>query len=294
MATANGGSGNYSCRWAIDGSQITGQNAAVLNYTFSSTGQHSLTVNVTDSLGITVTPAATIHATLYPAFMPPALSCNLATLTQTQTSILTAQVTTGTPTHLYKWYLKSPNDASYVTATNASLPTYNFNTSSATSPGTWSFKVQVTDATGEIANSTALSIMLNPLPTVTIAPATTTLYVGQNQQFNTQPAGGSGTYTSYQWYVNCAPQGGETASTFMFAAKAPASYTITVTVTDNSGVTGPQSNPVTATFQTAPTPTPTPNQPSPTPSTPTQTPTTLPTQTPTATPTAAPSPTPKV
>ena len=75
------------------------------------------------------------------------------------------------------------------------------------------------------------------------------------------PSGGSGSYTSYQWYVNGSAQSGQTASTFSYSPASAGSYSITVTVTDSSGATSAQSTAASVTVNSAlvaPTVTPTP------------------------------------
>ncbi len=118
---------------------------------------------------------------------------------------------------------------------------------------------------------------------MSISPTSVTLDAGQSQLFNATPSGGSGNYTSYQWYVNGTLQNEQTASTFNYSPASAGTYLITATVTDNSSTTSAQSNTATITMNaasTSPTPTPTPTV-SPTP---TPTPTVSPTPTPTLSP----------
>jgi hypothetical protein len=75
-----------------------------------------------------------------------------------------------------------------------------------------------------------------------ISPSSANLAVGQSLLFTATPSGGSGTYSSYQWYVNGSPQSGQTGSTFSFTPVSAGSYSITATVTDDSSKTSPQSD----------------------------------------------------
>ena len=98
-------------------------------------------------------------------------------------------------------------------------------------------------------------------PSVSVSPSAWTMDAGQSQTFTASASGGSGSYTSYQWYVNGVSQFGETASTFSFAPAASGSYSITATVTDSTGATSTQSFAATVTVNSAlvaPTVTPTP------------------------------------
>ena len=77
--------------------------------------------------------------------------------------------------------------------------------------------------------------------------------IGQSQTFTATASGGSGTYTSYQWFVDGTVQSGATASTFNYSPASAGSYSITATVTDSLGATSPQSTAATVTVNAAPT-----------------------------------------
>ena len=96
------------------------------------------------------------------------------------------------------------------------------------------------------------NVTLAPAPTVSISPTSDTLDVGQSQLFTATPSGGTGTYTSYQWYVGGAAQSGQTASTFSFTPGSSGSYSITATVTDSLGATSAQSDAAAVTVDSAP------------------------------------------
>jgi len=63
--------------------------------------------------------------------------------------------------YVYQWFSKAPNTSDYEPVSNATSANYNFSTSKSTSTGNWSFKLQITDATGTSVNSTALSVVVN-------------------------------------------------------------------------------------------------------------------------------------
>jgi hypothetical protein len=65
--------------------------------------------------------------------------------------------------------------------------------------------------------------------------------VGQSTTFTATDSGGSGTYTSYQWYVNGLLTQSGTASVMLFTPESSGSYSITVTATDSLGATSAQS-----------------------------------------------------
>ena len=96
-------------------------------------------------------------------------------------------------------------------------------------------------ASGGGKTATSNSFTVNVAPTVTIAPTSAILDVGQSKIFTATPAGGSASYVSYQWYVGGVLQSGESTSTFNYAP-ASADSLITVTVTDSLGATSVPSN----------------------------------------------------
>ena len=101
-----------------------------------------------------------------PNLTSPTISAASTTILQGQTSVLTlAPLTTGTTPYTYQWFAEAPNATAYTTIDNATLPSYNFTTTTSTAAGNWTFMLQVTDATGAIANSTATQVIVNaPTP----------------------------------------------------------------------------------------------------------------------------------
>src|SRR5271157_4528769 len=81
--------------------------------------------------------------------------------------------------------------------------------------------------------SLVLIPLANALPTVSVSPTSWVMDVGQSKTFTANPTGGSGTYSSYQWYVSGVSQSGATASTFSYSPASSGSPLITVTVTDS-------------------------------------------------------------
>jgi len=74
-------------------------------------------------------------------------------------------LSTGASPYAYQWFSEAPGSLSYVFIDNATASSYNFTTTKATATGNWSFKLEVTDATGAVVNSTASAVTVN-------APAT--------------------------------------------------------------------------------------------------------------------------
>ena len=235
-------------------------------YVTNVTNVNSGTVSVLSDLAVAISPS----------------SCSLD-VRQSMTFAATATGGSGAYSG-YQWYVNGSAENGQTASTFSYSPT---------SAGSASITVTVTDNSSITSpQSSAASVTVNSAPIVSIRPALWTMDVGQSQAFTATATGGSGTYTSYQWYVNGATQSGATSSTFTYAPTAQGTSSITVTVTDSLDATSPLSPSITVTVNAAsPTPTPTPSHtPTPTPTaTPTPTPTSKPAATETPSPTATPS-----
>ncbi len=264
-ATPSGGSGSYTgYQWYVDGAAQSGQTTQTFSYSPASAGSYSITATVTDSSGATSAQSTAATITVNSALATPTVSASKSTVDQGQTSSLTSTtVSTGTPPYTYQWLQEAPGTSSYSAIGGATSSTYSFATTGSTTIGAWSFELQVTDgaSTPVMVTSTAASVTVNAAPTVTVSPTSWTMDVGQSKTFTATPSDGSGTYTSYQWYVGGVSQSGATASTFSFAPASAGSYSITATTTDSSGATSAQSTATSVTVNSAlatPTVTPTP------------------------------------
>jgi hypothetical protein len=88
-------------------------------------------------------------------------------------------------------------------------------------------------------------------PSVSIAPLSWTMQVGQSKLFTATPAGGSGSYMSYQWYVNGVIQSGQVSSTFDYSPGSTGTKLISAVVIDSLGANSVQSNLVSITVNAA-------------------------------------------
>jgi hypothetical protein len=252
-ATPAGGSGSFtSYQWYIGGVAQSGQNASTFNYSAVSAGSYSITVTVTDSSNATSPQSTATIVTVNSALAPPTVSASTGTIDLGQNSSLSSTaVSTGTSSYTYQWYSKAPGNSSYLAISGANSSTYSFVTNSATASGSWSFELQVTDSASAVVTSNATPITVNSILTVGVSPSTANLNAGQSQKFTANASGGSGNYSSYQWYVSGVAQSGQTAPTFNYSPAGVGSYPITVTVTDSLGVTSAQSTAATVTENTA-------------------------------------------
>jgi hypothetical protein len=98
--------------------------------------------------------------------------------------------------------------------------------------------------------SGSATVTVNPLPAATIsANGPTTFCKGGSVALAAAPSGGSGSFSSYQWYRNGSAIGGATGASY----SAVSSGTYAATVTDSAGCTSPASNGIAVTVIPLPT-----------------------------------------
>ena len=277
--SASGALSLYKYQWYLSGNAPGSTAIAVgannSSYTFgaSSVGSYALYANATNSVGTPITVKSnTASITVNSALAAPTVTPAPVMVNQGKNSSLTSSaIKTGTPPYTYQWFESAPG-GSFVNVGSYSA-NFSFVTSSVTVAGNWSFILQVKDNLGLAANSSAVSVMVNP-----------TVFASAGDNGVISPAGN----------VSVNFGGGQT-----FNVTANAGFNVVDVSVDGSSVgavssynfTNVQaSHTISATFAPSPTPTPTPTTtPSPTPTqTPSSTP--LPTLAPTAMPTPYPSP----
>jgi hypothetical protein len=220
--TAVTSSSPYTYQWfseapsASSYAPIVGATSSSYNFVTSAstaTGSWSFQLQVTDNTGATVDSAAA-SVTVNSALVASSASASKGTVDQGQTSSLTSTAaTTGTSPYTYQWFSEAPSASSYSPIVGATSSSYNFVTSASTATGNWNFQLQVTDNTGATVNSNAATVKVNVAPTVSIMPTSWIMDVGQSKLFTATASYGSGSYSSYQWYVGGVAQKGMTAST---------------------------------------------------------------------------------
>jgi peptidoglycan/xylan/chitin deacetylase (PgdA/CDA1 family) len=229
-ALASGGSGTYSYKWFIDNTFQYKATTNSLVYSPTSAGYHSISVKVTDSLGVTAKVSATFTAN-----SPPTISIGPAgplTLDLSQAQTFTASLNGGTLPVSYLWYL----DGTEV-GDNSSSYSYT------AAIGQHSITCEVIDSASETSISNLISVTGNPALSLSISPSNWINDLGQVNQFTATASGGSSNYTSYQWSINGAQVPGQISNTFTCQPSSTGIYSITATVTDSLNSTSPQASP---------------------------------------------------
>jgi hypothetical protein len=195
-------------------------------------------VNVTDSVGVEVesnVAVVTVNPLPSVSILPTSV-----TLDVSQSQKFVSSVSGGTVPYSYQWYL---NGTAFPLATNSTW------TVTPLSSGSYSVYVNVTDSVGVEVESNVAVVTVNPLPSVSILPASAALDVGQSQTFTSTVSNGTSPF-SYQWYLNGSASAA--ASTWTFSPSSQGTYTVYINVTDYKGVRV-QSNTVTMTVDYVPT-----------------------------------------
>ena len=186
------------------------------------------------------------------ALVAPTVTPTPAAVDKGQTSALTSTaVSTGTSPYTYMWIAKAPGGSLVAVGSNSA--SFSFVTDSSTATGVWNFWLAVYDSTGASVAPISTTVTVNAAPTVSIAPAgSLSLDVGQSKTFTATASGGSGSI-SYQWYLDGAAVGSNSAG-YSYAAAA-GSHSVTCMVTDSAStpVTSPASNAVSIAVSASPT-----------------------------------------
>ena len=237
-STVSGGTGIYSYQWYVNGVPQSG--ATTTAYTFTPPLPDSniqVYVMVTDSIGTEATCNVTVNVNSSPSVsvLPSPVIMDVG-----QANLFTAAVSGGTSPFTYQWYLDG-----IPVGTNSASYSYN------STVGSHEVYVNVTDSASVpvIAESNTATVTVNPAATVSVAPASSTMDVGQANLFTATVSGGTASF-SYQWYLNDSAVSGATEATWTFAPASPGYYTVYVEVTDAANFTA-TSNTANATVNAA-------------------------------------------
>jgi len=223
VLNANTGTG-LTYQWRRDGINLTG--ATNNSYTATVAGDYTLIVTNTNACSAT---SSVVPVTINP--LPAATATAASTTTFCLGGSVVINANTGTNLN-YQWKL---NGGDIAGATSSSY----------TANAQGSYTVLVTNsATGCFQTSSAVTVVVNPLPTATATPAgATTFCQGNNVIINAN----TGTGFTYQWQLNNGNISGATSANY--TANAAGDYRVIVT---NSGTCSATSSVVTVTVNPLP------------------------------------------
>jgi len=205
-------------------------------HAFSAEGNYSPSVNVTDSAGlrvsasttgepVTVTAAPTVSATASPSVVD----------LGTEVTFSAEAVVPGAAPSTYSWEFGDGASGSGATTSHAYSGT-----------GTFLANVTQTDADGVVANA-SVSVVVQPLPTLTVGSNRTTTVVGEPVTFYANVSGGAAPFR-YSWSFGDGTRSGFPSPFHVFSTAG----TFTVQVWTNDSFSSPDHGSVSITVQAPP------------------------------------------
>ena len=244
-ATPNGGSGVIHYQWYV-GSTAVGTDASSYAYTASGSSA-SLTCIVTDSASTPITsPASNVVIVTVNAAAIVNVSPVSWTMEVGQSEMFTCAASGGSGALSYQWYVGG------LVVSGQTGITYLYSPGSVGSPAIYCVVTDSASTPFAVQSNTPI-VTVNSGLSISVSPGSWTMDIGQSKQFSASASGGSGTYSSYTWYVNGLAQIGETAQSFTYSPVSAGSYLVTVTVTDKLGVTSAQSSAASVAVAASPT-----------------------------------------
>ena len=230
-ADAGGSIASYSWNFG-DGSTDNGDSNATTTHTYASPGTYTATVTATDDLGVSSAPVSTtvtVDATPTAAFTSSPTDPNPGGPVSFDASGSTDSVGDH-PTYSWNFGDTSANGPGTSTLED---PTYSY-----PNPGTYTVRLTVTNDAGQSATTTQTVTVDDP-PTATLAASTTLTTPGSAVSFTStaaSPAAG-GSITAYSWNFGDGSTLTGTNAEPTHAYASPGTYAVTLTVTDDLGVT---------------------------------------------------------
>ena len=205
--------------WTLDG---TVQSTTGISFVFSSSsvGNHSLTLRITDSAGLSSTSSSLNIEVVF-------VSVSVTGPTQADVSLaitLLAKVTGGTAPYTYLWYVNGQLQSGTTGVTLSWTPT---------NAGAVNVSLQVVDVHKILGSG---STTLNVLAAVAVSMNANAMSgdVGKSFTLTSVVSGGLSPYT-YQWSLNGSSVSGATGSSYVFHSIGSGTYSFVVSVSDALG-----------------------------------------------------------
>ena len=212
-STVTGGAGGFTYQWYLGGTPVSGGAAQSITISNPPTGNTTYTVIVTDSNGCTASDNATItvSGTMALNLPPPATLCVGSSTT------LNVNVSGGSPTYSYQWWLNGNS------ISGAVAQSYTVNTPPV---GSYTYTVQVMDSNGCMGEVSAV-VQVVSQPSVSIAPIAP-LCGSSPVSLTANISNGAG--LPIQWQANGNAIAGATSATLNIPSPAVGNTTYSVSV----------------------------------------------------------------
>lgn len=239
-ASVFGGTGFCSYAWEVNG---ISQNDNTTTFTFESSqsGIFVVTFLVTDThVSPQTIPYPNVYGiyatlTIHGAILAQ-ISAVTDSLDQGQNVNIISNVSGGTGTYYYQWYMQGSSIA------GATSSSYNFAPTSSFAPGNYSFYLAVKDNTGNYTVSNNVTIRVYPEMSLSVSPFPGNIARGQDANVTATIIGGSGGLV-FLWYIQVPGSSSfvknYTTENYFLVTKASMSYgtySFYETVTDANGV----------------------------------------------------------
>jgi YVTN family beta-propeller protein len=174
----------------------------------------------------------------------PVISPSIAKVDKTQSVLINVSANTTVGTGSYQWLEEMPGTGVYANAVDCGTGNGQsavaqpciFATTNATAIGTYNFTLRIRSSlqANETGVSNVASVAVTALPSVSIAPQSQTVYVGQTITLDSILANSGSGEITYQWYSGALAIEGDTGSTYTAIASAIGMFTYRLAVTDSN------------------------------------------------------------
>ena len=235
-SSVNGGTGTTTYQWQLfNGStwqDVSGATSSTYAISLLNPGTYQYRVEITQDAGCSAISNAVVVTVVADPVV--SISANDVDICAGGNVLFTSSVTGGTGTTSYQWQFD--NSGTWQNIGGANSNTYNVDL---VSPGTYSYRLSVTQDAGCNTISNEITITVVADPTVSVAVDDTDICDGGSATLTATVAGGAGT-TNYQWQEETSPGvwnniSGATAAIFNTPALAPGTYNYQVVVTQDAG-----------------------------------------------------------